>query len=180
MNTKRLIRDIHHWGSICIALPIVIMIGAGLLLMLKKEINWIQPPTQHGTGIGTGADGNFDAKSLQVLFDAAHNAKPDAFTAWNELARVEIKPGRDIIKFVSDDNWEVQVDLVTAEVLHVAYRRSDLIESIHDGSYFANWTKLYLFFPAGLVLFMLWATGLYLFILPHYKMWKKRRTNNLN
>lgn len=180
MNTKRLIRDIHHWGSIIVALPIAIMIGAGLLLMVKKEFNWLQPPTQRGAGLEISADGGFEAQPLQTLFQAARQAKPGSFTEWNELARVDIKPGGDIVKFVSADNWEVQVDLVTAEVLQVAYRRSDLIESIHDGSFFAGWTKLYLFFPAGIVLLTLWATGLYLFVLPHYKMWKKRRPKPLN
>ena len=34
-------------------------------------------------------------------------------------------------------------------------RRSDLIESIHDGSYFGgDWTKLGLFLPAGIVLLL--------------------------
>lgn len=175
MNMKRLIRDIHHWSSIVVALPIVIMIGAGLLLMLKKEIGWLQPPSLHGAGIENAVDGTIEAQSIQDLFEAARSAKPDSFGRWTDLARADIKPGRDIIKFVSEDNWEVQVDLATAEILQVAYRRSDLIESIHDGSFFADWTKLYLFFPAGIALFGLWVTGLYLFFLPHYKVWQKRR-----
>jgi len=177
MNSKRLIRDLHHWGSIVVAIPIAIMIGAGLLLMLKKQIDWLQPPTQRGAGLEIAADGTFTAQPLDVLYQVARDAKPGAFAAWDDVARIDIKPGRDIVKFVSTDNWEVQIDLATAEVLQVAYRRSDLIESIHDGSFFSGWTKLFFFFPAGIVLLGLWATGLYLFALPHYKMYRKRRNN---
>jgi hypothetical protein len=47
--------------------------------------------------------------------------------------------------------------------MQTAYRRSDLIESIHDGSFLAgDWTKLGLFLPAGLTLLLLWLSGLWM------------------
>ncbi|HEX8363435.1 MAG TPA: hypothetical protein VF613_25165 [Longimicrobium sp.] len=60
------------------------------------------------------------------------------------------------------------MDVGTARVLHAAYRRSDLIEPIHDGSWFHEHARLWLFLPAGLTLFVLWLTGIYLFVLPHW------------
>lgn len=51
--------------------------------------------------------------------------------------------------------------LATGELLQVAYRRSDRIESIHHGSFFAgDWTKLGLLLPSGLVLLFRRASGL--------------------
>jgi uncharacterized iron-regulated membrane protein len=50
-----------------------------------------------------------------------------------------------------------------------------LIESIHDGSFFHDRAKLRLFLPAALVLVGLWMTGIYLFFLPYFAIWKKRR-----
>jgi hypothetical protein len=48
-------------------------------------------------------------------------------------------------------------------VLQTAYRRSDLIESIHDGSFLAgDWTKLGLFLPAGVTLLLLWLSGVWM------------------
>ncbi len=58
-------------------------------------------------------------------------------------------------------------------MLQVAYRRSDLIESIHDGSFFHDRAKLWVFLPAGLILIGLWVTGVYLWLLPH--LVKRRR-----
>ena len=53
---------------------------------------------------------------------------------------------------------------------------SDLIESIHDGSFFGgDWTKLGLFIPAGLVLFVLWLSGLWMWWVPFAA--KRRRTS---
>ena len=67
----------------------------------------------------------------------------------------------------------MQVDLGTGEVLQVAYRRSDLIESIHDGSFFGgDWTKLGLFLPTGVTLLLLWFGGIWMFWVP---FWAKRK-----
>ncbi|GFD86872.1 hypothetical protein KUL150_29310 [Alteromonas sp. KUL150] len=42
---RRLSRSLHLWLSLVIFIPVVIVIGSGLLLQVKKEFDWIQPPT---------------------------------------------------------------------------------------------------------------------------------------
>jgi len=169
MKLRILLRKVHHWGSILVALPLMVMIGAGLLLMLKKEVSWIQPPTERGVSA------EMPVLSFEELFVSAQSVEAAGLQNWADLDRVDVKPDKGIIKFVGENRWEVQVDTATGEVLQTAYRRSDLIESIHDGSFFAGWTKLYLFLPAGILLLVLWGTGLYLFFLPHVKNYQKRR-----
>jgi len=175
VSTQKLFRMIHYWGSFVVVLPLIIMIGAGILLMVKKEVEWIQPSSQKG--IEKSA---VPMASMQSLFDAAQAVEQAGFTSWDQLQRADLKPGKGIIKFVSATNWEVQIDTHTAEILQIAQRRSDVIESIHDGSYFADWVKLGIFLPAGVILFVLWLTGIYLFVLTEYKKIKKRRNNRLN
>ena len=170
MKPQILFRKIHHWGAIIIAIPLVIMIGAGILLMVKKEFEWIQPSSERGT-VATSVP----TASMQQMFDAAKGAKEAGINNWTDLDRVDFKNDKGIAKFITTDNWEVQVDTTTAEVLYVAYRRSDIIEQIHDGTWFAEWVKLGLFLPVGIALFVLWLTGMYLFFLPHYKKWQKRK-----
>ncbi|MEM6899648.1 MAG: PepSY-associated TM helix domain-containing protein [Pseudomonadota bacterium] len=169
MKLRVLMRQIHNWSSIVVALPLIIMIGAGVILMLKKEIAWIQPPTERGIA----ADGPMLA--LEDLLAAAITAEEAGFQSWEDIDRIDLRPSKGVAKFRGENHWEVQVDTSTGEVIHVAFRRSDIIESIHDGSFFAPWAKLFIFLPAGLVLFGLWLTGLYLFALPHLKKWQKQR-----
>lgn len=169
MKTPVLLRKIHNWGSIFISIPLLVVIGAGLFLQLKKEIDWIQPPTLRG------ASTNIPALTMQEMFDIVAAVPEMKINRWDELERVDFKPDKGIIKFVSPTRWEVQLDTTTGQVLQLAYRRSDLIESIHDGSFFASWTKHYLFFPASIILFVLWATGLYMFFLPYVKKAQKRK-----
>ena len=54
-----------------------------------------------------------------------------------------------MVKVQCKNRYEVQIDTETAEILHVAFRRSDLIESIHDGSYFNDHFKLWVFTRIG-------------------------------
>ena len=66
---------------------------------------------------------------------------------------------KGVIKILANNNWEVQINPHSGEVLQVAYRRSDTIEAIHDGSWFFEAAKLWLFLPVAIVLLFLWITG---------------------
>lgn len=169
MNPRVLLRKIHHWGAIVIAIPLVVAIGAGILLMLKKDVAWIQPPTLKGADLL-----NVPPTSIAELYAAAAAVPEAGIRGWGDLDRVDVQPGKGTVKFISKSRWEVQVDTATAEVLSAAYRRSDLIESIHDGSFFAAWTKHYLFLPSGIALFVMWVTGLYMFALTRWVNWRRR------
>jgi hypothetical protein len=87
---------------------------------------------------------------------------------WDDVNRIDVRPDRGLAKVWLQNGYEVQVDLGTGDVLQTAYRRSDLIETIHDGSFFVgDWTKLGLFFPAGLTLLLLWLGGMWMWWVPY-------------
>lgn len=141
-------------------LPLGLVIFTGLLLMVKKDFNWIQPPTQKGEQPAL-----IPSQTLDQLFRSAQQVSALELNNWSDLSRVDVKPNKGVVKFVARNRWEAQVDAQTGEVLQVAYRRSDLIESLHDGSFFSDWTKRYIFLPSGVILLALWVTGIYLFII---------------
>ena len=177
MKINRLIRDIHHWGSPILMLPLGVIIIAGLFLMLKKDVAWIQPPTQRSAIIIEAAP----ETTLAELYDAAAAIPELEITAWDEFDRVDVRADRGLVKFIAPNRWEAQIDMVSLEVLSLEYRRSDLIEQIHDGSFFADWVKTFIFLPVGVILLFLWLTGIWLFFEPHIKRWRrsqrrKRRT----
>jgi len=69
-----------------------------------------------------------------------------------------------------------KLDLGSGRVLQTAYRRSDLIESIHDGSFFGgDWTKLGVFLPTGIVLLLLWCGGMWMWWVPFIAKRRRRR-----
>ena len=160
MHFNVLNRKVHYWASFAIIVPLGIMIATGVLLQLKKQWTWVQPAEKRGTG--TSPRLTFDDVLTQV------KAVPGlGVTSWDDVNRLDVRPGRGMVKVWLNNGVEVQVDLGTGVILQTAYRRSDLIESIHDGSFFAgDWTKLGLFLPTGITLCALWLTGLWMWWVP--------------
>ncbi|MEO1661243.1 MAG: PepSY-associated TM helix domain-containing protein [Pseudomonadota bacterium] len=165
---KRLLRQIHYWLSLAVAVPTVIILVAGIFLMLKKEVAWIQPPTQSGS-----ISDELPEISFQQMVEAARNHPEAQINEWTDIDRIDLRVGKGVAKLRANSGWEVQVDTRSGEVLNVAYRRSDLIEQIHDGSFFSDAVKLYVFLPTGILLIIMWGTGIYLFLLPRFRKKKK-------
>ena len=136
--------------------------------MLKKDIAWIQPPTSIGVAVDQLPHITFeDMLNASRLQDAAQ------IKDWSDIDRIDLRPDKGIAKVRAKSGWEVQIDTATGDVLNVAYRRSDLIESIHDGSFFSKGVKRYIFLPTALLLIIMWGTGIYLFLLPRFRRRQK-------
>ena len=167
MKAKILNRKLHRWAAIVTALPVVIVIISGIILQVKKEFDWIQPATQRGTD-------SVPALGFDQILDAVRNVPDAGLTGWEHIDRLDVRPGKGIIKVRGNNDREIQLDAATGEVLQVAVRRSDIIESIHDGSFFHESFKLWVFLPSAVILAVMWGTGIYLFLLP-YMLRKHRR-----
>ena len=159
MKLSVLNRKLHYWGAIICALPVMIILCSGMLLMLKKQLDWIQPPAKTGSG-------HIPSISFNTILEQARSVARADISSWGDIKKVDVRPSKGIMKILAKNGMEIQIDSKEGTILQVAQRRSDLIESIHDGSFFHEYAKLGLFLPAALVLLMLSITGLYLFILP--------------
>lgn len=152
-------RKLHHWLSVAAALPVLVILATGILLHLKKDFAWIQPPERKGAG-------KAPAVSMDGIL-AACRAVPEAkVTGWDDIARIDVRPAKGMLKVTTRDAWEIQLDAETGALLQSAFRRSDLIEALHDGSWFHPAVKRWVFLPAGLALSVLWITGVFLFLQP--------------
>ncbi|MBD3615256.1 MAG: PepSY domain-containing protein [Gracilimonas sp.] len=167
-HTRRDLRKIHRWGGALIALPFLLVLITGLILQVKKEVDWVQPPSQ--TGVSAVPTISFD----DIL--SASKTVPEAMIqSWKDIDRLDVRPDKGIVKVRANNRWEIQIDTETSEILQVAYRRSELLESLHDGSWFHNSAKLWVFLPSGLVVTILWITGIYLFFTPYFAKRKNRK-----
>lgn len=167
-NSRRDLRKIHRWGGALIALPFLLVLITGLLLQIKKEVDWIQPPSQ--AGVSTIPSISFD----QIL--AAAGTVPEAkISSWKDIDRLDVRPDKGMVKVRAINRWEIQIDTETADVLQVAYRRSELLESLHDGSWFHDSAKLWIFLPSGVIVTILWITGMYLFFVPYFAKKKNKK-----
>lgn len=166
MSFKKTNRTIHKWGSIIIALPLLIVCVTGILLLLKKEFSFIQPPTIKGTS-------PVPSLSFEQILSAAQSVDSAEIHNWDDINRLDVRPTKGLIKIRSNNDVEIQIDSGSGEVLHVAIRRSDFIESIHDGTFFEKNANLWLMLPVGIISVILLFTGVILFFQPYFK--KKKR-----
>ena len=113
------------------------------MLQLKKQSNWIQPNVEV-TSLSKPV-------ILQSYLDAVSNVKEANISSWDDIERIDIRPNKGIAKIKSKNNWEIQIDLETSEIYSSNYRRSDIIESIHDGSFFSEIVKFGWFLASGTV-----------------------------
>ncbi|PCH82976.1 MAG: hypothetical protein COB89_03915 [Piscirickettsiaceae bacterium] len=174
INWKKFNRKTHYWGAIICAIPLLIVIGTGVLLLLKKDFEWIQPSTIRGSG-------EIPHISFEQILNAAKTVGEAGIKDWSDIDRLDVRPSKGIVKVRAKNQWEIQIDHQTLKVLQVAYRRSDFIESIHDGTFFHDAAKLWLFLPCAVILFALWVTGLYMFLTTHFaKRRSKKKRQKLN
>ena len=172
MHFNVLNRKVHYWASAVIALPLLVVAVTGSLLQLKKHWTWVQPAEQRGKS-------KTPVLELSSIMEVL-KSRPDLnVQGWEQVNRLDVRPDKGVVKAWLRSDWEVQIDLATGEILQVAYRRSDWIESIHDGSIFGDVVKLGLFFPAAIGLTLLWLGGMWMWLYPFLARRRVRRAKQL-
>ncbi|WP_448212754.1 PepSY domain-containing protein [Colwellia sp. MEBiC06753] len=161
-------RTTHKWGSLIIALPVLLVIITGILLLVRKEFAVLQPPTQKGIN-------TLPSISFEQILSQAKTVEQAKVNSWDDIDRLDVRPSKGVIKVRTNSSWEIQLDSSNGQILQVAYRNSEFIESLHDGTYFQKYANLWLMLPVAIVLFVLWLTGMYLFFLPYFKKWQRNR-----
>ncbi len=159
MKFNALNRKTHYWASLIVALPLGVVIVTGILLQFKKQLAWVQPKEHRGAG-------KEPTLALARVVEICHGIEQAGVRGWGDIDRIDIRPSKGLIKVTTKQRWEIQLESQTGAVLQSAFRRSDLIESLHDGSWFHDRVKYWVFAPAAFVLLLLWLTGLYLFVKP--------------
>ena len=166
MSFNKTNRTIHKWASIVIVIPLLVVFVTGILLLTKKEFAFIQPPTAKG-------EGSIPSISFDQVLSIANTVERAQISSWDDIDRLDVRPGKGIIKIRSQNSIEIQIDSRTGDILHVAQRRSDFIESIHDGTFYQKNANLWLMLPVAITALVISITGIIMFFLPYLK--KRRR-----
>jgi uncharacterized iron-regulated membrane protein len=169
MSFRKINRSTHKWASIIVAIPVLVILVTGILLLIKKEVSFIQPPSAKGIH-------HIPSISFDRILEQVKTVKQAEVTSWDSIDRLDVRPSKGIIKVRANSHWEIQLDAQTAEILHVAYRRSDIIEQIHDGTYWQKNANLWFTLPIAITLLLISITGLILFFYPYYKRFTHRRS----
>ena len=133
-------RNVHFWLSIVVAIPFLIVLLSGVLLQVRKQISWIQPPTQKGIG-------KVPQISMDSILQIVKKIPETQVDNWSQISRLDVRPSKGIVKVQTKIGIEVQVDLETGKVLQMAERNSDFIEALHEGTWFFDNANYWIFLP---------------------------------
>lgn len=165
MKPYKLCWELHKWIGVVLSLILINISITGLLLLEKKNYEWIQPAIREGQE-GSLADFVTIQAAMDTVLECNHPdlANPDA------IDRIDIRPGERVYKVLSKTNYaEIQIDAITGQVLNIATRRSDLLEQLHDGSLFGDWIHGKIMPTVAVANIVLALSGLYLWLGPKLK-----------
>jgi uncharacterized iron-regulated membrane protein len=171
MKTFKFFWTTHKWTGIILAVIFAMTSVTGFMLLIKKKVDWIQPPTQKG------APGELaELLTIEEVFAVVFAQEHPAFASLDDIDRIDFRPGKRVHKVRSNhDQWEIQVDAVSGEVLSVKRRMSDLLENLHDGSFFGDWVHAWVMPVVTCGLLLLVFSGLWLWIEPSVRKRRRKR-----
>lgn len=178
----RIFRKVHRTTGALLFIFFFFISISGILLGWKNNSNGlILPKTQKGTTQSLAKWKHIYTLYNNACFVLNDSISPDLSI---ELDRIDIRKEEGIVKFVFEEqNWEVQLDGATGELLQIGQRHSDFIENIHDGSVLDAWfgtskkqIKLVYTTIMGSALLLFTITGFWLWYGPKRM---KRRKNRI-
>ena len=150
------VRTAHKWGAIVISVPIIAVIITGIFLQVRKPVDWIQPPLQEGVASYQ------PSASLDAVLESVKAVPSMKVGGWDDIKLLDLRPEAGIIKVRNHDEFEVQLDAKTAEVLFIGQRLNDIIKRMHEGT---TWgIRLWVFLPIGVIWLCVILIGSYLLI----------------
>lgn len=162
-------RSLHRWIGLFASLFLAVISVTGFFLAMKDRFAFMRPPVQEAAKLERAQDILPVAQVLQVAFDAGHPELAEI----GHVDRVDYRPKDNVFKVVSKDGYrEVQVDGTQGKVVSDAFRNDQLMEDIHDMSFFADLMHGYLLPLVALFLCFLSISGIVIFLTPIVRRWR--------
>jgi uncharacterized iron-regulated membrane protein len=155
----KLVRRLHKWFSLIVALPLIVIFATGVLLSISPKIAFLQPEAKGVTPPGISI-------SFDRILESARSVTEAEIDSWSDISQIDARPISGVVRVRAKNYWEVQINGHTGEVLSSAPRWKTLLIMLHDGSWFGSWVKAGIVLPAGIAAVLLWLSGIALLIAP--------------
>lgn len=154
-------RNWHRQAAVIAALPLLITIVTGIILMVRSDFDWIQPKARVGVTKLVEPQVSFEEILTKL------KALPEAEVKdWGDVSSVNFNPGKGIFQVRLKNLYEIQFDASNGQLLNSQFRTTSVLVELHQGSFFHPLVMKWVFLPAGVLLLLLWVSGMYLWIFP--------------
>jgi uncharacterized iron-regulated membrane protein len=144
-------RKLHLKIALIFSLPLLIISLSGILLITKHFFPQLQSQTMNAEKI--------QDKPLATIDNLIQVAKKDS-----SIEQIIIRPQKNNITVRYKNYEESQFHAQTLEHLGTSTRHSTWIIKLHQGTLFGDWVRDFIFIPTAIGFFLLWITGVILYI----------------
>ena len=137
-------RKLHRIVALIIVVPLSVTILTGLVLLMRNQIEWIQPKT-----VGTQEVVDTPMLAWESLVN-----RPEG-----DVEQIIYRPKKHNISIRLTDGRELQVHPQTGETLKLANRNTNWIIRLHEGSWLGTFGQNFIHLIAGLGLAFLVISG---------------------
>jgi uncharacterized iron-regulated membrane protein len=167
-------RSLHRWIGFIACLFLAVISTTGFFLAMKGQFAFMRPPVQEAAKLGALEKILPLSEVLDIVFALQHPELDDI----KDVDRVDYRPKDNVFKVVSKEGYrEVQVDGTRGKIVSNAFRNDQLMEDIHDMSFFADFAHGYLLPGVAICLLLLSISGIIIFLTPIVRRWKFKRKN---
>ena len=164
-------RFLHRWIGFLASLFLAVISITGFFLAMKDRFSFMRPPVQEAVALERAMDILPVAEVLDIAFAKGYPELNEI----GDVDRVDYRPKDNVFKVVSNEGYrEIQVDGVKGTIVSDAFRNDQLMEDIHDMSFFADLMHGYLLPTVALALTFLSLTGIGIFFTPILRRWRFR------
>jgi uncharacterized iron-regulated membrane protein len=149
-------REVHKWVGLVLSVVFLLLSVTGVMLLFKKEWGF-----QPGTSKGEKAEVS-QLMSIDQIISVGLSQGYEDLKTLKDIDRIDLRPGKNVAKLRSEEGREIQIEMTSGKVLHVAQRHDKLLENLHDGSFFGDWFKYIVVTSAGVSLILLTFSGFYI------------------
>jgi len=178
LSLFRVIWKVHRWVGLCATLFAISAGVTGVLLLLKKDYAWIQPPTFADPAPSSSSPDHTRLLPIDRVYEILLAAELPEFRSVGDIDRIDFRPGKRVYKVHSKvGHMEAQIGAVSGELLSYEKRWSDWLENLHDGSMFGDLVHGFVMILFGVSLVVLAVSGFYIWLSPRLRRARKRRAS---
>jgi uncharacterized iron-regulated membrane protein len=157
------IRQSHKLAGIIFSLCFLLLAVTGLLLAMKDSLGFVRPPEAKAEKILSMSD----VVSVERVVEAAVAVGLPELKSFKDIDRIDYRPNKNLFKVLSKEGYhEVQVDGKSGMVIGTAKRNDQLIEDIHDLTFFSDLLRKYGLPVVALGLAGMSITGIWIYVVP--------------
>ena len=149
IKSKKIVQWHIILGAIC-SLPLLLTAITGVFLILRQHLSFMQPPEIRRPAIMINK-----LISPEKIIDVS-GINPSLVNT------IIYKPKSGIIQVRTNDQLEYHFSALDGSVLQFGPKRTSLFIQLHEGSYFGELVKNFVFIPMAFIFILVLFSGIYL------------------